>query len=453
MKVSQGEKSQGQLVLSIEVEEPEIEEHLDKVYKRLVRQANIPGFRKGKAPRSVVERFVGRDSLMEEAMETLLPQVTSQAIVEQELDVVAPPQVKVMTQDPLTVEATVALRPIVDLGEYREIRVEPEVVDVTPEEVDEMLQAMRGQSGTWEPVERPVELGDLITMDVKGEVDGEPVVEDNGVDYILTGESRNPLPGFAENLVGGNIGAELVFTLPFPDDYSDPDMIGKECQFTAVLAEVKERKLPEPDDEFAQSLNMGTDTMEALMERLRTDLEQNNQKAADRRYEELAVSALVEAAQVELPPLLVEEEVNHVLSDQAEALRRQQLSMEAYLSTVGKSLEQLQEEVRPMAAERLIRGLTLQALRDQEGVDVTLEEIEAEVDTLVSGSTTGAESLKQMLSSDESQDSIRHVLLNRKTLARLADIAKGEASTEASPTEQPSTQESKEEPEGGAQDV
>ena len=155
MKVSQAELYQSQVVLNIEVEPPELEEHLDRVYRSVVQRANIPGFRKGKAPRSVVERFVGREALMEDALETLLPQLTSRAIEEQELDVVATPRVKVVQDDPLTIEATVAVRPEVQLGDYYDIRLEQEPVELTADEVDNRLSLFQRESGTWEPVETP----------------------------------------------------------------------------------------------------------------------------------------------------------------------------------------------------------------------------------------------------------------------------------------------------------
>ena len=431
MKVSQAELYQSQVVLNIEVEPPELEEHLDRVYRSVVQRANIPGFRKGKAPRSVVERFVGREALIEDALETLLPQLTSRAIEEQELDVVTTPRVKVVQDDPLTIEATVAVRPDVALGDYYDIHLEQEPVEVTADEVDNRLSLFQRESGTWEPVERPVEMGDMITIDVRGDVDGEPVVEDEGVDYILLAGSPNPLYGFAEALVGAVMDESREFTLPFPDDYSDSEMIGKECQFSVVVVEVKERKLPELDDEFAKSLGMETTSMDELREKIEEEMLQQSRQAADHRFEDLAIQALIDISEVELPPLLVEHEVDHMLSDQAEAMRRQQLSMEDYLSTVGKSVEQIQEEARPQAEERLIRSLTLQAFREKEGLEVTSEDIEEELGKIVVDSVSGENPLRNVLDSEDGRRYIENMLINRKTLDRLVNIAKGEAVEEA----------------------
>ena len=454
MKVSQVEQDQSQVVLNIEVEPPEVEEHLDRVYRRSVQRVTIRGFRKGKAPRSVVERELGRDAMLEEALETLLPQVTSKAIEEQNLDVVATPRVKVTQNEPLTIEATVAVRPPVNLGDYYQLRLEPEKVEATPEAVEEIVGSLRRDAGTWEPVERPVELEDMITMEVQGQVDEDSIIDDKGVDYILLAESTNPIPGFADQLVGINRGELREFTLPFPEDYPQADFVGKECHFTVTVEEVKERKLPDLDDEFAQSLNIdGVETVAELMDKLREDMLKHNQQIADQHYQEQAVKALIEGAQMELPPLMVDEEVNHILSEQAEALQRQQLKMEDYLSTVGKSVEQLQEEVRPSAVERITRGLTLRALREQEGIEVSPEEVDEELNSMLGDSTAEAESLRQLLNSEDVRTSITNVLLNRKTLERLTSISRGEVIIVPSSAGAPPVEEGQAESERGAKDA
>lgn len=458
MKVSQLEPEQSQIVLTIEVEPPELEEHLDKVYRRAVQRVNIPGFRKGKAPRSVVERELGRDAMVEDALETLLPELTAKAIEEQSLDVVSTPRVKVTQYEPLTIEATVPIRPTVELGDYHQYRLEPEPVEATQEALDEVVESLLRDAGTWDPVERPVELEDMVTIEVKGQVEENVIIEDEGVDYILTAGSNNPMPGFAEQLVGISRDELREFSLPFPEDYPQGELAGKECNFTVTAKEVKERKLPTLDDEFAKSLNIEVETVDALMDKLREDMLKHNQTLADQHYHEQAVQALVDGAHVELPPLLVDHEIEHILSEQAEAMQRQQMKMEDYLSTVGKSVEQLQEELRPAAAERITRGLVMSALREQEGIAVSPEEIEEELNTMTGASTTDSESLRQLLDSEDFRASISNVILNRKVLERLTSIARGEVTVEASATAETSTvetttEEEQGEPEEGAKDA
>ena len=453
MKVSQVEQVQSQVVLSIEVEPSELEEHLDRVYRRAVQRVNIPGFRRGKAPKSVVERQLGRDAMVEDALETLLPQMTAGAIEEQSLDVVATPRVRVTQYEPLTIEATVPVRPDVDLGDYYQYRLEPESVEITPEAIDEVIEAMRRDAGAWEPVERVAELEDLVTMEVKGQVEDRVVMQDEGVEYVLTAGSTNPVPGFAEQLVGFNRDEEREFSLPFPEDYPQGDLAGKECSFTVTIKEIKERKLPDLDDEFAKSLNIEAETVVELRERLQEDMLNRNRRMADQSYQERAIQTLVDGTQVELPPLLVDHEIEHILSEQAEAMQRQQLKMEDYLSAVGKSLEQVQEELRPSAAERITRGLVMSALREKEGIEVTPEEVEEELNSMVGESATDSESLKQILDTESGRASISGILLNRKTMERLTSITRGEAATTPPSTAAAPAEEVQSQPEEGAQNV
>ena len=451
MKVSLLEEAQSQVVLSIEVEPPELDEHLDRVYRRAVQRVNIPGFRRGKAPRSVVERELGRDAMVEDALDTLLPQITSMAIQERELDVISLPKVRVTEYDPLMVEVTVPVRPAIDLGDYYSYRVEQESVEVAPEAVDELIDSMREDAGTWEPVERSVALDDLVTLEVRGLVEEEVVIEEERVDYRVSVDSTVPMPGFADRLVGLNRDEEQQFSLPFPDDHPQESWAGKECAFTLIVHEVKERKLPDLDDEFAKSLNAEVDSVPALRDKFQEDLLRRNRLIADQTYQENAVQALVEGSKIEVPPLLIDHEIEHIISEQQEALQRQQVRMEDYLSTIGKSVEQIQEELRPSAADRITRTLILGALREKEGIEVTPEEIDEEIESMLGESEAATDSMRQML--EGSRNSIGTMLLNRKTLERLTAITKGEATeplpAAASPTGETSEEEASE-PEEGA---
>ncbi|MDP6102172.1 MAG: trigger factor [Dehalococcoidia bacterium] len=453
MKVSQGEQVQSQVVLNIEVDLLELEEHLEKVYRQAVRRMNIPGFRKGKAPRSVVERELGRDAMIEDALETLLPQMTSKAIEEQSLDVISTPQVKVTQHEPLTIEATVPVRPQVDLGDYYQYRLEPEEVEVTSEAIDEVVASLRRDAGTWEPVERLVELDDMVTMEVRGQVEEDVIIEDEGVDYVLLAEATNPTPGFAEQLVGMNRENIRQFSLPFPEDYPQDNLAGKECNFTVTVKEIKELKMPDLDDEFAQTLNLEVETVAALKDKLRADMLKRDQTLADQHYQERTVQTLVEGAQVELPPLLIDHEIEHILADQGEAMQRQQMSMEDYLSTVGKSVEQLREELRPSATERITRSLVMSALREKEGIDVTPEEIEEELNSMVREATRETESLKQILDTENGRASINSILINRKVLNLLTSITKGETIVASSSRTETLSEEDKGESEEGAENA
>ena len=434
MKISQVDESQNQAVLNIEVEPEELEEELQRVYRRLVTRINIPGFRKGKASRDVVERFVGRDALIEDALEKLVPNMTSKAMQEKELDVVATPRVQVTQRDPVVIEATYALRPTVKLGDYKSLKLEQEQIEVTDEQVDDLVETVRQQMGTWEPIERAVSFNDMVTIDVQGIVDGEVNVDETGIDYVLVAESISPLPGFSEEIAGCNPGQDKKFTLPFPDDYPDTNMVGKECEFTVLIQEAKERKVPALDDDFVKTINMGVETYDELRTQFREDLLLQNQNAADQRFEDLVIKAVIEEADLELPEILIDEEIHHILGEQEEALRRQQLSMDSYLSTIGKTPEDLHEEARLPAIEKIKRTLVLRQMAEDESIEVTNEEIETEIDTVMQfqGAIAGDNSFGQYINSEEGRRSVQNVLKNRKTIQMLVDIAKVSSGSSAS---------------------
>jgi len=430
VKISQVDQSQNQAIISIEVDPEELEEELHRVYRRVVLRINIPGFRKGKASRSVVERFVGRDALIEDALENLVPTMTSRAMQEQELDVVATPRAKVTQHDPVIIEATYALRPSVKLGDYKGIRLETETIDITDEQVDNLIETVRQQMGTWEPVDRNVGFGDMVTIDVVGLVEDKKDVDETGIDYVVSEGSVSPVPGFAEELVGFGIGKENKFTLSFPDDYPDPEMINKECNFTVVVQEVKERKVPDLDEEFVKAINMGVETYGELRIQFESDLRLQHQNAADQRFEDLVIKAVIEEADIELPEILVDEEIHHMLAEQEEALSRQQLSMDAYLSTIGKTADELHEDARIPAIEKIKRTLILRQMAEEEGVEVSDEEVDAEIDTVMQlQATMMGDSFSEYINSEDGRRSVQNVLKNRKTvniLIATAKLASGE---------------------------
>ena len=428
MKVSQINSINNQITLSIEVDPPELEEHMDRVYRRAVQRVSIPGFRKGKTPRSVLERELGRDNMVEDALETLIPKLAADAIKQESLDVISTPKADVSSYEPLTIEVVVPVRPQIDLGNYKDYRLEPEAVSVTKQQIDETLETIRKDSGTWEPTEDHINFDNMVTLQVKGTMDDKLIIDDQGVDYLVTHDSPNPMPGFAEQLIGLPRGESKQFSLAFPADYPQTDLAEKECSFAVIVDEIKERKLPKLDNNFAKSLNMDVEDVKSLRKQLREDILKRNQSLAEQKYQEDIIQALVERANPDIPQLLVDHEVEHIISEQAEAMQRQQLSMEDYLNSVGKTIQEIQEEVRPSALERISRTLVMDTFRETENINVIDEDIENEINNMISSSETESESLRSLFDNDNGRTSIRNVLISRKTIERLSSIAKGEHS-------------------------
>ena len=426
MKVSQDAVEDRQATLNIEMEPEDMEGYLDRAYRRLVQRLSIPGFRKGKAPRQVVEGYVGRGGLLNEALDFLVPEATNKAIQQETLEVVGQPNIELVELDPVTIKVTVPLTPVVELGPYRDLRMDGDPVEVTEEQVNEVLERVRLELAPWEPVERPVKFDDLVTLDLKGEADGRTVVENRELPFIPRKDSPVPLPGFSEKLEGMTIRETREFDLTFPDDYSDATLRGKECHFTTKALEMKEKNPAHLDDEFAKGVGAGYDTLEALKEKFRTDLLEEGTRAAQRRLEEQVLDAVVEQTHFELSPMMVDHDIDHLFNEEAEALERQQLSLEQYLSSVGKTPEQLREELRDPAVRRLQRSLTLVKVAEAESIEIGAEDIQGEIDTLVSGSGDQGDTIRQLFDTENGRESIGRRMLTRRTLERLTTIARGE---------------------------
>ena len=450
MKVTQEEVVDRQTVLHIELEEEDLPTYLDRGYQRVVQRAMIPGFRKGKAPRAVIERFLGRESLLQETLDYMLPDVTERAVAAQELETAGTPKVELLDLEPVTLKATVALKPHVDLGMYRDLRVDEEAVEITEEDVQGRLDQMLREAASWEPVERSVKLGDMVTMDVEGTVEGHKVVDEKDTVYVADEETLLPFPGFSRQLGGATVGEPKEFTLTVPDDYPDARIASKKAHLTVVISEVKEQNLPKLDDEFARGAGDGYETLDALSEAVERELKEQAENARATQYRENTLDELVKVAAVELPPLLVEHEIEHMVERRNQFVDRLNMRTDDYLRYTGKTEEQFQEEMHEHAVERLTRSYALATIAEHEGVDVSPEEIDERIQTLkVSGDGQGERQRNHDLDSDEVRSSIHETLLVGKALDRLTAIARGEVAPEPSGKQQRSKTKAKKPKKGG----
>ena len=425
MKITREDLPKREVLLSIELADEDLGPYLDGAYRKVVQRVNIPGFRKGKAPRQVVERFVGYDALLDDAVDLLLPEVVEKAIKNQELEQGSIPKVEVEQRDPVVLKATVPLIPEVTLNEYRGVRVPLETTEVTEEQLNHMLEYLRYESAPWEPADRPVAMGDQVTLDIRAEADSKTLTEQKGVVYLASEGNNNPVPGFAKALVGMKSGDTRKVNLPFPDDYPDESLAGKECTYHVNVIEIKEQRLPDLDDEFAKGVGEGFDNMEALTDKLRGDIQTQEEQSAQRRYEEKVTEQLVSDATIELSELMVEHEIDHMLYDEQEALQRQQIGIERYLEMVGKSVEEHREEVRTVVIARMSQTYALRKLGELEGLTIDSEEVDQEITTLVEEVGGQADRLRRSLDNADGRETLKQTLLRRKALERLVEIGKG----------------------------
>lgn len=266
MKITQDDVIDQQTVIHIELDDKDMDPYLDRAYQRVVQRVNIPGFRKGKAPRRIVEQYFGRESLLNEILDSMLPELTNQAINEKDLDAVGLPSIEMGELEPFQFSATVPLRPEVDLGGYTEIRIDKDQPEIEDDAVDSRIEQLRLSVATWEPAERPVEIGDMITAQIKGTVGEKTIFDENDAVYLVNEEIGRPFPGFSEKLVGMEPEKPSQFDLSIPEDFADPDLANQDASFDVTIKDIKARVLPEIDDEFAKGIGEGYETLSDLKE-------------------------------------------------------------------------------------------------------------------------------------------------------------------------------------------
>jgi len=428
LKVTKDKEENRQAFLTVEMEPAEMEDGLQHAYEKVVQKASIPGFRKGKAPRAVVERTVGKARLLEEALDHLLPQAYQQALKEQAIEPYAQPEIEITQPDPLVFRALVPLMPTVELGDYRSVRMQPEPVDIKEENVSAVLDELRHQHATWEPVDRPLGYNDMAVIDINGEVEEKPYVKKAAAQVQITKDMITPAPGFADQVLGMKKGDQKEFKITYPADYPGGSVAGKEGQFKVKLHEIKEEKLPELNDELAAQVSPDLKTLDTLKEEVRKSLTLRAEERARMDFEEKLINAVVEQAKVEYPPVLIDLEINRILNEQARQLQMSGQGMDQYLKSINKTAEQLQEELRPVAVKNVTASLVLSKISGEEKIAVTEADIENGITNMTrSVSPDKKEEFRKLLDTPRTRESLEQSLKTRKTIERLAEIAKNTA--------------------------
>ena len=440
MKITREEAAPREVVLNIEFDSEDIEPYLDRSYKRVVKRVQVPGFRPGKAPRVIVENYVGRGALVRESLDFILQESLDKALKEEDLEAFGEPDIEVVEIDPLSFKAVVPLEPIVDLAEFRSIRMEPESIEVSEEDVNQVLEQMRYSAAPWEPADRPVRFGDLVTLDVDGSVDGKKVANEKGVEFIPDKDNPSPFPGFSVYLEGLKKEEYKEFTLPIAEDYLESSLAGKECRFNVKVLEIKEKLLPALDDEFAKDVRDGYSTLEALRTSVLDDLTERAEKTAQRAFQEKALEQVISGASLEVSEFTTNKEIDHMLEEQLQDIQGRRMDLDTYLQSAGKSQEELQESIRPAALERLNRAFIVRKLADVEGIEVSTGDIDAEIETLASSSGESGDALRKAFSSDHARSSIGSAILQRRVLEQLEQIVQGKAEDPAAPSTEESAE-------------
>ena len=438
MEVTRELDSSTEVTLSISMDAEDEEPFLNRSYRRLAGRVRIPGFRPGKAPRSVVESHLGRATLVQEALEFMIPESLDLVLREHEIRAFAEPELEVIDLEPVSFKAVVPLEPEVDLGEFRSINASAPPVEIGDEDVTRVLENLQYESAPWEPVERPVAFGDLVTLNVKGTIAGEDAIDDEAVDYVPQLENDLPVPGFSVYLEGMTEGQEKDFTLSVPEDHYQENYAGKDCHFHVEIIAVKEKQLPELDDEFAKGVRDGFESLEALSDHIRGRLTEDGEATAQRELERSVLDEVKKLATIRASELIYQREMESIREDHERTLRNQRLDMDTYLRFIGQTAQEFEEQLRPQAEDRLSTFLVMRKLAEEESIEVEAEEIDAEIDRLTENSAEeSADNLRRVLNSEDSRESLRSSLLNRKVLAHLVEIALENGPAEDSDANEP----------------
>ena len=412
--------------LTIEVSSEEFENAIAKAYKKNKNKISMPGFRKGKAPRAMIEKMYGNGIFYEDAANSIIPDAYADAAKESELEIVAQPEIDVTQIEsgkPFIFTATVALKPEVTLGEYKGIEVEKKEVEVTDEEVEAEINKVRESNARMLDIDdRATQDGDTVLIDFDGYVDGKQFEGGKADDYSLVLGSHSFIDNFEEQLVGKNIGDDVEVNVTFPENYQAEELQGKPAVFKVKIKEIKVKELPELDDDFAQDASE-FDTLAEYKEDIKKNLTEKKEKEARAAKENAAVDKAIENAQMEIPDAMLNTRVRQMLDDFSRRMQSQGLTMEQYFQFTGMTLEKMQEEMKPQALKRIQTRLVLEKIAEVENIQPTDEEVEEEFKKMADAYKMEVEKIKELLG-DRELEQMKKDMAVQKAVTLVADEAK-----------------------------
>ena len=418
VKVENLEKNMAKLV--VEVDAAKFDEALKKAYNKNKGRFNLPGFRNGKAPMQMIEKMYGVQVFYEDAVNVLLDETYPDAVKESGLDIVSRPEIsidKIGKGEGLVYSAQVAVKPAVTLGEYKGVTVERADVSVSDEEVDRRLQQELEKNARIVEVEREVKKDDIVTIDFVGSVDGVEFPGGKGEDYPLTIGSNTFIPGFEDQLIGSKAGDDVDVNVTFPENYGAKDLAGKAALFKVSVKAVKEKQIPEADDEFASEVSE-FDTLAEYKEQLRKSIKEEKDKQATTTNENAVVQKVVDNAEMDIPEPMVEMQLENMLHDYEQRLRQQGIPFDQYLEITGQTAEDVKKQMRPQAENNIRTSLVLEAVQKQEGISVSDDRVEEEFRKIAEQYKMEFDDLMKTVT-DSQRESIRRELNIQETIDML----------------------------------
>jgi trigger factor len=440
LKIERENLDDRQIQLTVELDDDRLARAMRSAARRLARNSKIAGFRPGKAPYDVLLRKFGEEVIFDEALENLGQELYREALQESDIDPFAPGTLdEIVSREPLTLRYTVPLAPEVELGSYKDIRLPYEEPEIDDEVVERVMENLRERQALIEPVERPAGMGDVVVVDVKAEIqneegeDDQTLLDDKSVSILVDDETNWPIPGISEFLLGLEAGEEKSFEYTFPEDYTNESMRGQKATFEIKCLEVKSRFVPEWTDGLAKSIG-DYETLLDLRISIRKDLKEEAIRQAETQHGRTLVDKLVEGATVSYPPVLLQQELSDMLKELEDRLRMQRLSMEDYFKIENKSEEELVEELKPAAEERLKRALVLGELVSTENIEVEDADVDEEIDRFMERFEDKSDQTRKLFNTPDNRRRIALDILSDKAIKRLIAIAAGEPE-ESSETE------------------
>lgn len=398
LQVEKLEKNMAKLTIEASAEEFEVA--VEKVYQKAKKNISLPGFRKGKAPRKMIEKMYGSGIFYEDAANELIPNAYSKALEECEEEIVSQPKIDIVqieTGKPFIFTAEVALKPEVTLGEYKGVEVEKVPVEVNDLEVQaEVDKERENNSRTIDVDDRPVQKGDMVKLDFDGSVDGVPFEGGKAENYDLTIGSGSFIPGFEDQLVGAKLEEEVDVNVTFPEDYHAKDLAGKAAVFKCTVHQIKVKEIPEADDEFAKDVSE-FDTLDEYKADIRKKLMEKKEKEAKSAKEAAVVAKIVENATMEIPDAMIDTQVRNMADDFTRRIQSQGLTVEQYFQFTGTTAEKMLEQMRPEALKRIQNSLVLEAVAKAENIEVSDEKVDEEIKKMADAYKMEFDKVKEMM--------------------------------------------------------
>lgn len=402
--------------LTIEVDAAELDKAIEGAYQKNKKNISVPGFRKGKVPRQMIEKMYGKEVFYEDAVNALIPEAYAKALDECEEDIVSSPKIEVVQVEagkPFIFTAEVALKPEVKLGKYKGVKVDKIDVAVTDEEVDAEIEKERERNARNISVEdRAVKDGDMTVLDFEGFVDGVAFEGGKGENYPLTIGSGAFIPGFEEQLVGAEIGKEVEVNVTFPEEYQAEELKGKAAVFKCTIKEIKEKELPELDDEFASEVSE-FETLVEYKEDVKKNLAEKKEKDAKNAKEDAVIDAIIEDSDMEIPDAMLETQQRQMVDDFAQRIQMQGISIDQYFQFTGSNYEMLVEQVKPQAEKRIKSRLVLEAVVAKEKIEASEEEYMEETTKMAEMYQMEVEKVREMLGENEKKQIMQDIAIRK----------------------------------------